>query len=108
MQTNYPKDPISINTLLQESSCASIIQKAQFLLKIEQVVLSFLPEDYTGHCRIMNLREETLVIEVDNSARATQLRYRQEKLIEKMQTHTELRSISQIQVLVRPTSSSKG
>ena len=102
MKTNNPKDPAPIKDLLQKSSFASIIRKAQLLLKIEQFMPDILPEGFDQYCRVMNLKEETLVIEVHNSAMATQLRYREDILINKMRAFAELQSVSRIQFLVRP------
>lgn len=102
MQTNNPKDPASIHTLMQQSSFASIVRKAQLLLKIEQFMPDILPEGFAEHCRVMNLKEGTLVMKVTNSAIATQLRYREDRLINKMQAFPELQSILRIQFLVRP------
>ncbi len=107
MQTNNgsesPSDPTLINDLLRQSSFASIVQKAQRLHKIDQILPALLPGGFAPHCHVMNLREETLVIKVDNSAIATRLRYLESKIIDQMQPFPELQSVSRIQLHVRPT-----
>jgi len=107
MKTEYPKDPSPIKELLNQSSFASIVQKAQLLLKIEQILSGILPEDFREHCRVMNLKEETLgektlVIEVDNSAIATRLRYQENELINQMRDYAELKLVKRIQFHIRP------
>ncbi len=105
MQTE--KDPAPINTLLGESSFASIIQKARLLLKIEQILRSNLPENFATHCHVLTFKDNTLILQVDNSSLATRLRYQEDELIDLLKMQTELPAISRIQIRTRPAATLK-
>ena len=95
-------DPIAIKDLMHRSSFSAIVQKAQKLLKIDQLLPTLFPEGFAKHCRVMNLRDGLLVIEVNNSAIATRLRYLENQLINQVRQLPELQSISRIHFNVRP------
>ena len=60
--------------------------------------------DLAQHSRIANFREGCLVIEVDNAAWATRLRYIIPDLTRKLVKHTALNSLKHIEWYIQPTS----
>lgn len=103
MQTDDPiRDPKPIQTLMGESTLANIIQKAQILNKIDDLIADFLPETIGQFCHVMNLKEHCLVLGIRNSAAATRIRYQEEELLNHLNRQTGLPTILKLECVVRP------
>lgn len=83
----------------------SLRQHAHLVQRLQQLLSVSLPEPINQHCYIANLHETTMVIYVDSSLWATQLRYLAPEIIESWQRNKVLLAlpvIDQIEVKVRP------
>lgn len=107
MQT-YPekfreKDPKKIKRLLNESALSQLVDKARYLLEIQECLYSCLADsEMAPHCRVMNIDDQTLAIEVSNSAVATRLRYEQQALMDRINEALPQRKIRLLRIKVRP------
>lgn len=73
--------PQNVDTLLtQFDSLQTIQQKALALAKLNQAVSALLPKPLQTHCRVANLRQNTLILEVESANWLNRLRYEQETL----------------------------
>lgn len=93
-------DPKSIKQCFQTSSLKLIVQKAKKILSIERFLNQILPPEIAPHYRIMNLSQETLILQLENAAWATRVRYLVPYLLE--QFAQEDLGIYRIQCRVRP------
>jgi len=91
------------------SPCAKILQnarqpllkRARSLQRMEQAVLRLLPEDLAGHCSVMNLKREILILGVRSSAWAARLRFAAPELLKQLQCQLSL-NVAAIDVRVIP------
>ncbi|MFV9988714.1 MAG: DciA family protein [Coxiella endosymbiont of Dermacentor nuttalli] len=96
-----PSDPKPIKQCLQASSLRLIIRKAKRILSVERFLNQILPPEITPHYRIMNLSQETLILQLENAAWATRVRYLVPCLLRQF-AQEDLR-IYRIQCRVRPS-----
>lgn len=96
--------PESITTLLQESSSHNeqLLLRARYLQHADRLLHSLLNAEFKLHCRVANIRDGLLILDVDSVAWATRLRYQLPSLLEKLQQHEDLRVLSSIEIKIRP------
>ncbi len=106
MQTRYPKEKFSaakpIKRLMGKYLLKNVLDKAYQLMAINRSFIQLLPENIAQHCRVMNLKKKTLLIEADNASIATQLRYCAPELLQKMQAKPLFAEIQTLKYCVRP------
>ena len=107
MQTHNSKekstDPQPINGVLSSGHLHYLVRKARLLMSIDALLPTILPfEAAASHVNAMNITEDTLVIEVDNAAWATRLRYSESELLDKIQMKPALTHIKRILYRIRP------
>ncbi|WP_264435849.1 DciA family protein [Coxiella endosymbiont of Dermacentor marginatus] len=95
-----PSDPKPIKQCLQAGSLKLIVRKAKRILSVGKFLNQILPPEITPHYRIMNLSQETLILQLENAAWATRMRYLVPYLLE--QFAQEDLGIYRIQCRVRP------
>lgn len=81
---------------LSSSSLGKIIQKAKWLLAIDQHLKTILPEAFRAHCQIMNVHHHELILGVDNAAIATRVQLMSAELIRELQKTKEFAKIGAI------------
>lgn len=105
MQTSnikHPQDPQKVSKLLSKSTLGQLVEKAYFLLSIQEALYHCLPEGLTNQqCRVANLNGKTLVIEAEQASFATRLRYQQHEILEKLNARLNGVDIQLLQVRVR-------
>jgi hypothetical protein len=72
---------------LLESAAVPLLERARKLVLLEQAVLRLLPENLAGHCKVLNLKKETLVLSVNSSAWAARFRFAEPELVTQLQCH---------------------
>lgn len=99
----------SLASLLKQPSelLQTLITKSQLLSHLTNLLHQKLDPVLTKHCQVANLREQTLVIEIDSAAWVTQIRYRIPELLEKLQSHDEFRGLQKIEYYIHPTTTEK-
>ena len=95
--TKPPKKILSVDQLLKRSSeLRNTLEQSQLLLHIEHQVHQVLP----SAVRVARFEAGTLHLTCPDAALATQVRYRQQELIQHLQQ--QLHNLNQLQVNVRP------
>lgn len=96
---------MNINTA---KSLKNILIATSFKEKIDQInalqqrVDASFPAPLHQHCHVANLREGCLILAVDSSAWATQLRFRTPDLLEKLRRYPELSDLRGIKHFIQP------
>ena len=70
---------------LLESAAVPLLERARKLTLLEKAVLKLLPENLAGHCKVLNVKKETLVLGANSSAWAARLRFAEPELIRQLQ-----------------------
>lgn len=81
---------------------AQILAKAHFLQRVERLFKIVLQGDLAQHCRVANVKNQQLVIEVDSSAWATRLRYLCPSLVAPLREIQGLEELQEIRCYVKP------
>ena len=93
--------PLRIDKLLGGSKYATLLNRARALMVLEAQVLELLPAPLNEHCRLLAVRNETLVLAVDSPVWASRLRFHAHQLVQQLSL---LRTVDlhSIRVKVRP------
>ena len=77
-----------------------LLERARKLQRLQQAVLGLLPADLAAHCKVMNLKNEILVLAAPSSAWAARLRFAGPELVKQLsgQFAVKLRGV-QIRIL---------
>lgn len=98
------KNPLHINKFLGhfQHKTGTFSQHITEISTLADLVSHLLPEKLAQHCIIANIRDGLLILHTDSATAATQLRYQQQDLLEKLRLETAGAQITEIQVKVRP------
>jgi hypothetical protein len=96
----HHKTPIRCSRLLENASLP-VLERVQKLQRLEQAVLQVLPAELAAHCKVMNLRKETLVLCTTSSAWAARLRFAAPELCKQLQCQFSLKPRA-VQVRIQP------
>lgn len=80
-----PQDKTATCAQLLKSAAVPLIERARKLSRLEQAVLRLLPENLAVHCKVLNLKNETLILSADSSAWAARLRFAEPALIKQLE-----------------------
>ena len=88
------KTAFSCSQLLQQVDLP-ILERARKLSRLEQAVLQLMPAELVTHCKVLNLRNETLVLGTSSPAWAGRLRFAVPDLLKqlKCQFALDIRSV---------------
>ncbi len=88
-------------SVILEKAALPILERARKLARFEQAVLRLLPADLGAHCRVLNLKNEILVLATTSPAWAGRLRFAAPELMKqlKCQHHMEIR---QVELKIQP------
>ena len=90
MHTQYPeeyerpegnRDPKLVQDCLGKGILKNLVEKAHFLMALDDALQKILPPEYRAHCRVMNIEGTSLSISATNAAIATRLRYQGRDLL---------------------------
>ena len=68
-----------------EHAALPLLDRAQKLNHLEQAILRLLPANLAGHCKVVNLKNETLILATTSSAWAARLRFAGPELLGQLQ-----------------------
>ncbi len=80
-----------------------ILQRAGKLVRLEQAVLQLLPADLGAHCKVVNLKQEILILATTSPAWAGRLRFATTDLIRQLKHQHQL-EVRRIEVKIYPES----
>ncbi len=94
-------DPKSITTCFHSNLLQGIVAKARQLAALDKALFEVLPKEMAPHCRVMNVTEQSLIVETDSATWATRLRLESETVIRQL-AHRQFNFIKRIECRVRP------
>ena len=99
MQTKPEK---TLSTFLRDNSGLNkILQKVNQLQHLDQLLKTFLEPDISAHCQVANFRENILVIQCDNAAWATRIKFLIPQLISFLRQPNYLPQLASISVIIK-------
>jgi hypothetical protein len=78
-----------------------LLERARKLQRLERAVLGLLPDNLAAHCRVMNLKNEILVLAAPSSAWAARLRFAGPELAQQLKDRFAL-NLRTVQVRIQP------
>lgn len=96
--------PSPINKLLHRADfpAEGVLQRGQFLHRLNSLLGSLLDDDSKLHCQVGNIRDGVLILYADSTAWALRLRYQSPALLKQLQQRKGLATLRQIEVKVIP------
>jgi hypothetical protein len=79
-----------------------VLQRGQFLHRLNRLVSRLLDDDSKLHCQVGNLRDGILILYADTTAWASRLRYQGPALLKQLQQRKGLESLQQVEIRVMP------
>lgn len=94
-------NPLQVKKLLGGSQYARLVSQARYLQQLDEHCQALLPEPLQGHCRVLSLRDGTLVLAADSPVWAARLKFHASQLVKQLnrQQGVKLRTI---RIRVRP------
>jgi len=86
-----------------EDAALPVLERAHQLERLEQIVLRLLPENLIAHCKVINLRRETLILGATSSAWAARLRFSAPELAKQLRDQHSLELSVQVRILPQTT-----
>lgn len=106
MRTPHSKENLDdlqpVIQTIRQSRLGNIVKKAQLHLSIEQSIKALLPKALTPHCQVLNIRENVLILSIDNAAIATRVRFMAADILKALKKELNLKGIQSIECRVRP------
>ena len=97
-----PREPKVINSIFKKNTVLSKIAKqAQFLNRLNHAFQQSLPAQFSAHCKLANIKGNTLVIHTDNASYSSLLRFQSPILCKALSRELEI-DIKALEVKVRP------
>ncbi len=96
--------PSPITKLLHHADfpAEGLLQRGQYLHRLDRLLGSLLDDDCKVHCQVGNVRDGVLILYVDSTAWASRLRYQSPALLKQLQQRRGLAAIQQIEIKVSP------
>lgn len=97
-----PKQPEHINSICQHNKMlAKLAQHAQLIEKLNHTLHQALPLQFSAHCRLANIKNQTLIIHTDNASFASLIRFQVPTLCKTFSAQLKM-PVNNIEVKVRP------
>lgn len=95
----------NLTELLANPLFQSILKKTQYINQLDTILHTVLPSDLKKYCRVADIKSTCLILQVDNGAWATRLRYEAPQLLSALKTHRDFANIVSIRWQVQTQSS---
>jgi len=96
------KQPKQINAICQHNkTLAKLAQHAQLIEKLNNTLHQALPLQFSAHCHLANVKNQTLIIHTDDASLASLIRFQAPTLCETFAEHLDI-PIHHIEIKVRP------
>ncbi|HDY85487.1 hypothetical protein LCGC14_0551090 [marine sediment metagenome] len=86
----------------QNSQLYKIAQRAQKLNHLNYIVQQVMPPQFSAHCLLANINNQTIIIHTDNASYASLLRFQASTLCKVISEHTS-QNITKLEVKVKPS-----
>ena len=96
------KQPEQISSIYQHNkTLLKLAQHAQLIEKMNHTLHQALPLQFSAHCHLANIKNQTLVIHTDNASFASLIRFQAPTLCKSFSEELQI-PISHIEIKVRP------
>ena len=99
---NSPTPITSLLSTTQASGLRQLMQRCEQLRALQRQLHQCLDLNLMGHCRLVNLQGQSLILAVPSPAWATRMRYQLPTLLSCLQAQQGMRHIKEIQIRVHP------
>ncbi len=86
----------------QNSQLNKIAQRAQKLNHLNYILQQVMPPQFSAHCLLANINNETIIIHTDNASYASLLRFQASTLCKAVSEHTP-QKVTKLDVKVKPS-----
>ena len=94
-------NPLQVRKLLAGSQYSRLVYQARTLMALDALLQQLLPDPLKAHCRVLAVREESLVLAADSPVWAARLRFHAPQLVKQLR-HLETVKLRTIRIRVRP------
>jgi hypothetical protein len=94
-------NPLQIRKLLVGSQYSRLVSQARNLMALETLLQELLPEPLRAHCRLLAIREDTLVLAADSPVWAARLRFHAPQLVKQLSISQTMK-LRTVRIRVRP------
>jgi hypothetical protein len=94
------KTAFSCSELLTRAD-SPILERARRLSRLEHAVLELIPAELAGHCKVLNLKSEILVLATSSPAWAGRLRFAAPELISQLKSRCGL-NVRSVDLRIQP------
>jgi hypothetical protein len=92
--------PFQIGNLLERSEISRLLSRARALGELDALVHGLIPSPLNAHCRVLAVRDDTLVVAADSPVWAARLRYQSSLLVKQLSGVSSVK-LRTVQVRVR-------
>jgi len=92
--------PFQIGSLLERSEISRLLSRARALGELDAQVHELIPPPLNAHCRVLAVRDDTLVVAADSPVWAARLRYQSSQLVKQLSGISSVK-LRTVQVRVR-------
>lgn len=86
----------------QNSQLHNIAQRAQKLNHLNFILQQIMPPQFSAHCQLANISNQTIIIHTDNASYASLLRFQAKTLCKAVSEHTS-QNVTKLEVKVKPS-----
>jgi len=102
--TNKPERISAVCT--KNSRLNQLSQRAQQLNQLNYILQQVMPPQFSAHCHLANIHDQTLVVHTDNATYASLLRFQANTLCKALSEHLS-QDVNKLEVKVKPPVSLK-
>jgi hypothetical protein len=99
--------PFRIGSLLERSEVSRLLSRARALGELDALVHELIPSPLNKHCRVLSVRDDTLVVAADSPVWAARLRYQSSQLVKQL-SGVSSEKLRTVQVRVRASEQRPG
>jgi len=97
--TNKPERISAVCT--KSSRLNQLSQRAQKLNQLNYILQQVMPPQFSAHCHLANIHDQTLVVHTDNASYASLLRFQANTLCKALSEHLP-QAVTKLEVKVKP------
>lgn len=94
-------NPLQVKKLLGGSQYSRLVSRARALVGLNALVQELLPETLKAHCRVLSVRDETLVLAADSPVWAARLKFHSSQLVKQLNRQQTVK-LRTVRIRVRP------
>ena len=94
--------PEPVSTVCSKNNQLSrLAKRARYLSQLNYILQQVMPPQFSAHCQLANINEQTLIVHTDNASYASLLRFQANTLCKALSEHLP-QPVTKLDVKVRP------